>query len=101
MLNSIWIFAEAQETNMSEEKRLDRIEDKIDKVLEKASNTDVTLAKQSVILEEHVRRTEALEAIVMPIKTKVDVATLALKVIAGSGVLGGVHGIMHYFMKLY
>lgn len=81
--------------------RLNRIEDKIDKVLDKASSTDITLAKQSVILEEHIRRTAVIEEILIPIKTKVDVATLVFKILAGSGTLGGVHGFLHYIMKLY
>ena len=81
--------------------RLGRIEDKLDKVLEKAGNTDVTLAKQAVVLEEHVRRTEALEAIVMPIKNKVDLATLSIKILIAPVAAALIHAILHYLVKLY
>lgn len=82
--------------------RLNRIEDKLDKVLEKASSTDVTLAKQSVILEEHMRRTEALEAIVIPIKSKVDVVMTIIKLLGASSLGGGaIHGLLHYLLKVY
>lgn len=38
-----------------------RTDSKIDKILEKISAIDVTLAKQHVSLEEHMRRTNAIE----------------------------------------
>lgn len=47
--------------------RLDRIEDKIDKLGERLNSIDVTLAAQHVSLEHHIRRTEILEEVVKPI----------------------------------
>lgn len=41
--------------------RLDRIDDHIGKIASHSANVDVTLAKQSVLLEEHIRRTRLLE----------------------------------------
>jgi hypothetical protein len=40
---------------------IQRIEEKLDKVGERVSNVDVTLARQAVSLEEHMRRTALLE----------------------------------------
>lgn len=48
-----------------------RVEDKLDKMTDRLSNIDVTLAKQSVILEEHVKRTNLLEAKLVPIEKHV------------------------------
>lgn len=45
-----------------------RIEEKLDKIVEKISDIDITLAKQSVILDEHVKRTNMLEAKIQPIE---------------------------------
>lgn len=56
-----------------------RIEDKIDKVLDKQNSMDITLAKQSVILEEHVKRTNLLEAKIVPIEKHVAMVHGALK----------------------
>lgn len=41
--------------------RLDRIDDHIGKIASHSANVDVTLARQSVLLEEHIRRTHLLE----------------------------------------
>lgn len=48
---------------------MDRFETKIDKVLEHAANTDVTLAKQQAALDEHMRRTEANEKHIKLVET--------------------------------
>lgn len=70
-----------------DEKRLTRIEDKIDKVLDHQASTDVTLGKQHVQLTEHIRRTELLEADVKPIKRHVAMIDGAIKLIALLGVI--------------
>lgn len=49
-----------------------KIEAKLDKVLEQQSDMNITLAKQSVILEEHVKRSTMLEDLVTPLKTDMD-----------------------------
>ncbi len=79
-----------------------KIDGKLDKIQESISRIDVTLAKQSVILDEHVKRSTMLEAKMEPIEKHVTIANAALKilgVLAGLG--GGAHGVMHYIMKLY
>jgi hypothetical protein len=51
------------------ERRLDRVETKIDGVVDRIGSIDNTLIKQSVILDEHIKRTEQLEGRVLPIET--------------------------------
>lgn len=41
--------------------RLDRIDDNYDRLTGHIASIDITLAKQSVLLEEHIRRTNLLE----------------------------------------
>lgn len=48
--------------------RLERIESKLDKVVEHISSIDSTLAAQHVSLDDHIRRTELLEKDVAPLK---------------------------------
>jgi hypothetical protein len=55
-----------------DDKRLDRIEDKIDKIVEHTAYMDVTLAKQHVSLDEHIKRTTQIEAELLPIKAHVN-----------------------------
>jgi archaellum component FlaC len=50
------------------EDKLNRIENKIDKIDERLCNIDVTLGKQSVVLEDHTRRSLANEKAVEYLK---------------------------------
>jgi hypothetical protein len=61
------------------EDRLIRLEDKIDKVIDKTASIDVTLAAQHVSLKEHIRRTEILEEEIKPIKRHVAMLQGCLK----------------------
>ncbi len=63
----------------------DRVEKKLDKILEHISSLDVTVGKQQVSIDEHIRRTNLLESEVRPIKRHVDMVNGALKLIAGLG----------------
>jgi archaellum component FlaC len=54
---------------MADDKRLERIEDKIDDLSTHLSSIDQTLAGQHESLKHHVRRTDLLEAQVQPIMT--------------------------------
>lgn len=62
-------------------KRLERIEDKIDKALDRISSIDVTIAAQHVSLAEHMRRTTLIEQELKPIKTHVILVQSAIAVI--------------------
>ena len=94
---------------MADENRLERIEDKIDKVVAHLGSIDVTLAKQSVILDEHIRRTNLIEDKLDPIEEHVSSVRNAFKttkfvlnLLALLGASGGVgHTILHYLMKIY
>jgi NADH:ubiquinone oxidoreductase subunit D len=50
--------------------RFDRLDIKIDKIQQSISSIDQTLAKQSVILEDHTRRSLANEKAVETLKTE-------------------------------
>lgn len=56
-----------------------RLENKIDNIVEKIGNIDVTLGKQSVILDIHVKRTNLLEAKIIPLEKHVTVVNGVLK----------------------
>jgi hypothetical protein len=59
--------------------RLHRMESKIDQVVEKIGNIDMTLAAQHISLKEHMRRSNALERQMEPIKTHVAMVQGAIK----------------------
>lgn len=63
-----------------------RLEDKLDKVVDNINSINVTLGKQSVILEEHVKRTNLLEAKIEPIEKHVAMVHGVLKFIGLIGV---------------
>lgn len=52
---------------MSDIKQLDRLEKKMDDQNEHLSSIDLTLERQNITLEEHVRRTNLLESKVAPV----------------------------------
>lgn len=74
-----------------------RIEDKLDSIVEKIASIDVTLAKQSVILDEHIKRSNLLEAKMEPIEKHVAIVHAILK---GLGVLTALAGAIKGFLTL-
>lgn len=68
---------------------MDRLEGKIDTIQNHLGSIDVTLAKQSVILEEHVKRTNLLEKKIEPIESHVKLLKSIAKIISfvGMGVI--------------
>lgn len=81
-----------------DDRRLERIEAKMDDIADHTASIDITLAKQSIILAEHIRRTEILEEKLEPVETHVKLVNAILK-LSGVGGLG--HAIMHYIIKIY
>ena len=80
---------------MSEEKRLDRIEAKVDKILEHQAESSATLAAQHVSLSEHIRRTRLLEDKLEPVENHVNMVQGGLKLVGGLILLAtGVEGIV-------
>lgn len=61
--------------------RDERLENKIDVISDRISNIDVTLGKQAVILEEHVRRTDLLEKAMKPVENHVHAVHTILKLL--------------------
>jgi hypothetical protein len=85
---------------MSEE-RFDRIETKVDVIVDKISNIEVTLAKQHESLAHHIKRTDLLEQQVEPIRVHVAKITGArelLKILSMIvALVGGILAVIHYF----
>lgn len=74
-----------------------RIESKIDKLDDRLVSIDRTLVQQQVLLDEHIRRTNLLEAEIKPIKRHVDMVTGAMKMI---GLLATGMGIAAALLKV-
>lgn len=66
---------------MSDEKRLERIEKKIDDTNDHLVSIDITLVEQHLSLKEHIRRTSILEQEIKPIKIHVNRVEGAIKFI--------------------
>jgi hypothetical protein len=54
------------------EERFDRIENKLDHLIDKVSAIDVTMAKNTVSLSEHIYRTDLLEKQLAPVTRRMD-----------------------------
>jgi len=72
---------------MSDETRLERIENKLDKIDNRISSIDITLSNQHQSLKEHMRRTELLEVAIEPIKVHVSMVHGALKLLGAFAVI--------------
>lgn len=83
---------------MSDDKRLERIENKVDTIKDHLGSMDATLQGQHISLKEHMRRTELLEKQVEPIKKHVDMMTGALKLL---GVLATIAAIYEGFRMIF
>jgi archaellum component FlaC len=78
-----------------DDKRLDRIETKIDDIADHLGSIDTTLAAQHVSLKEHIRRTTQIENELKPIKTHVAVVDGTFKfIMAIAAVAAAVAGIL-------
>jgi hypothetical protein len=58
-----------------------KLEDKLDRIDSRIDNIDITLARQSEILDIHVKRTNLLEEALKPIENHVAMVNGALKLI--------------------
>lgn len=75
---------------MSDDKRLERIEDKVDNINQHIGDINQTLAGQAISLETHIRRTNALQEIVVDVRRKVTLAEGALKLIGFLAIIAGI-----------
>lgn len=67
-----------------------RLENKVDKIVESISEINITLAKQSVILDEHVKRSNLLEAKMAPLEKHVVMINGVLKFLGLIAVFVGI-----------
>lgn len=72
---------------MADDKRLERVEDKVDGIAKDVSAINSTLSAQHESLKEHIRRTELLEAELKPVKRHVDMVSGAIKAITVAGAI--------------
>ncbi len=87
---------------------IERFENKLDRMLEKQTGMEVTLVKQHVSLEEHMRRSAALEDAndlirqeLIPLKQHVAGFSVAGKLFVGLGVVAGVIlGVWELWLKV-
>lgn len=81
---------------MPDDKRLERMEVKLDDVSDHLSSIDVTLKGQHITLKDHIRRTALLEQDIKPIKRHVYMVQGALALIT---LLATIAGIVSLFKK--
>ncbi len=83
--------------------RFDRLEGKLDIVVDKISSIEVTLVSQHAVLQEHIARTKALEAIVEPLHTDALMAKGAYKLLgwmgASVGFISACYEILSYYRR--
>lgn len=80
-----------------DDRRLERIENKVDDLADHLSKIDVTLSAQHESLKHHIKRSDLLESEVKPLKRKIYMAEGALKVI---GVLLGLGGLYELLVRV-
>lgn len=81
-----------------DDKRLERVEDKIDALNAHLSSIDSTLAAQHVSLAEHIKRTSILEEEMKPVKEHVAMVHGVLKFIGLLTGLGTLYGLFKKFI---
>jgi hypothetical protein len=72
------------------EDRLERIETKLDKVVDQISEINSTTAKQQVSLDYHIKRTDLLEKKLEPVEAHVNLISSLFKIVASIAVLAGI-----------
>lgn len=83
-----------------------RLESKIDKIVDRVASIDATLAAQHVSLQEHMRRSDALEKQldqtkkeVEPLKKTIAAMEGAWKLLASAGILAAMGKLVTLFIK--
>lgn len=84
----------------SDEKRLERIEAKLDDVSDHLGSIDATLSAQHVSLREHMRRTAILEAEIKPLKTHMDMVKGVAKFISMAAAVAAILEVMILYFHL-
>lgn len=81
------------------DRRLDKIEDKLDIVSDKIASIDKTLAAQHVSLQEHIRRTNILENKLEPVERHVTMINGVLKAIGLLATIATIVGVVYEITK--
>lgn len=81
-----------------DETQLDHIEAKLDKLDDRQNKMDLTMVEQHLVLKEHVRRSELLEDMVIPIQKKI---TMVEGFLQGLGLLAVISGIVEVIVLLF
>lgn len=88
---------------MNDDKRLERIEEKVDTVLDRLASQESILAAQHESLKSHMRRTEILESVVVPMNKERYMVKGGIKLIAAilvtSAAIEGVVALLSYVHK--
>jgi lipid-binding SYLF domain-containing protein len=82
---------------MSDDRRLERIEAKIDDILDRMSEMDISVAEQNMILKEHQRRSLANEKVAATLAKELKpilVYTEVIKIIFKIGIAVGSCGLI-------
>ncbi len=80
-----------------DDKRLERMEVKLDDISDHLSSIDVTLGAQHVSLRDHIRRTALLEKEIIPIKRHVNMVDGALKLLGIMAVIATIiEAVIHW-----
>jgi len=74
-----------------------KLEGKIDTLTEKFEEMNVTLARQNVTLDDHIRRTELLEEAIGPLQAQHHQLMGALKLL---GVIAAIAGILEAIARI-
>lgn len=64
-----------------DDSQINRLEDKIDKIVDNICAINITTAKQAISLEEHIKRTNILEGKIVPLEENHAMAKGILKLI--------------------
>lgn len=76
-------------------KRLDKLETKMDLIAIDVAKQEITLQNQHISLKEHIRRTDALESIVMRVVRHTNWVEGVIKAIGLSAVILGIYATVY------
>lgn len=80
--------------------RINRIEDKVDKIIEKMAETNVILASQHESLVIHMKRSDLLEKKIEPVEKHVAMMQGAIKLVMLLGVMGSIISVVLKLSKV-
>lgn len=79
--------------------RLERIESKLDKVVDEIGEIKETTAKQQVSLDYHIKRTDLLEKKLEPVEEHVQLVSSVFKVIGGLAIIAGIVSVIFQILS--